>query len=149
MVSRPSDLNGQHGRVDYWPSCGRQRNFYRGGRGSGHWLLVIWFLRTSGERLPLAAAVPRGLAGLGVAALAAACTRSRSARTPGAAAGQLFFNDTLADTVYRAEPCAERGNRGTRNASNAFFTQAGGPTAILAITKSGSDYTGTITVGVK
>jgi protocatechuate 3,4-dioxygenase beta subunit len=62
--------------------------------------------------------------------------------------GQLFFNDTLTDRVYRAEPYADRGNRDTRNASDAIFTQAGGPTAILAVTKSGSDYTGTITIGV-
>jgi protocatechuate 3,4-dioxygenase beta subunit len=63
--------------------------------------------------------------------------------------GQLFFNDTLTDTVYRGEPYADRGSRDTRNASDAFFTQAGGPTAILPVTKSGSDYTGSITVGVK
>jgi len=63
--------------------------------------------------------------------------------------GQLFFNDTLTDAVYRAEPYADRGNRDTRNASDAFFTQAGGPTAILPVTKSGSDYTGSITVGVR
>ena len=63
--------------------------------------------------------------------------------------GQLFFNDTLTDAVYRGEPYADRGNRDTHNASDAFFTQAGGPTASLAITKSGSGYTGSVTAGVK
>ena len=63
--------------------------------------------------------------------------------------GQLFFNDTLTDSVYRAEPYAARGNRDTRNANDSIFTQAGGPTAILTVTKLDSGYTGIITVGVK
>jgi protocatechuate 3,4-dioxygenase beta subunit len=63
--------------------------------------------------------------------------------------GQLFFTDTLTDSVYRAEPYAARGSRDTRNASDSIFTQAGGPAAILAVTKLGSGYTGAITVGVR
>jgi len=77
-LSRPSDLSGQHDRVDHGPVGapavrGRiatvraltMRSCYG---GSGHWLPAIQ--RTSGgrshsERLPLAAAVPRAASGPG------------------------------------------------------------------------------------
>jgi protocatechuate 3,4-dioxygenase beta subunit len=62
--------------------------------------------------------------------------------------GQLFFNDSLTDAVYRAEPYADRGSRDTRNATDSFFAQAGGSAAVLAVTKLGSRYAGAITVGV-
>ena len=39
--------------------------------------------------------------------------------------------------------------RDNRNASDSIFTQAGGPTAILAVTELGSGYTSAITVGVR
>ena len=63
--------------------------------------------------------------------------------------GQLFFDDSLTDTVYRNSPYNSRGARDMRNEDDSIFSDAGGSSAILPVTPSGSNYKGTITVGVK
>jgi protocatechuate 3,4-dioxygenase beta subunit len=61
--------------------------------------------------------------------------------------GQLFFSDTLTDTVYRAAPYKTRPNRSVRNAQDSIFVN-GGKRGLLAVTKSGAGYVGTIAMGV-
>jgi len=61
--------------------------------------------------------------------------------------GQLFFSDTLTDAVYRAAPYTARPNRDVRNAQDSIFVN-GGKRGLLAVTKSGSGYVGTIAMGV-
>jgi protocatechuate 3,4-dioxygenase beta subunit len=61
--------------------------------------------------------------------------------------GQLFFPDTLTDTVYKRSPYASRGARTTRNASDSIFVN-GGKRSMLRLARSGSGYIGRITMGV-
>ena len=61
--------------------------------------------------------------------------------------GQLFFPDSLTDTVYKASPYAARGTRQTRNANDSIFVN-GGKRGLLALTKSGAGYVGSISMGV-
>jgi protocatechuate 3,4-dioxygenase beta subunit len=61
--------------------------------------------------------------------------------------GQLFFPDTLTDTVYRRSPYSSRGARTTRNASDSIFVN-GGKRSMLRLARSGSGYVGRITMGV-
>jgi protocatechuate 3,4-dioxygenase beta subunit len=61
--------------------------------------------------------------------------------------GQLFFPDTLTDTVYEAAPYSSRPNRTTRNAQDSIFAN-GGKRSMLAVTKAGRGYTGSIAMGV-
>jgi protocatechuate 3,4-dioxygenase beta subunit len=61
--------------------------------------------------------------------------------------GQLFFSDTLTDVVYRATPYKTRPNRNVRNAQDSIFVN-GGKRGLLAVTKSGAGYVGTIAMGV-
>jgi len=61
--------------------------------------------------------------------------------------GQLFFPDTLTDTVYRAAPYDTRGARDTRNANDSIFVN-GGKRSMLALGRRGSGYVGAITMGV-
>ncbi len=61
--------------------------------------------------------------------------------------GQLFFPDTLTDTVYKAAPYSTRGSRDTRNANDSIFVN-GGKRSLLALGRSGSGYAGAITMGV-
>jgi protocatechuate 3,4-dioxygenase beta subunit len=63
--------------------------------------------------------------------------------------GQLFFDDALSDTVYRKGPYNARGTRDMRNEDDSIFSNAGGSSAIVPVTASGSSYTGSVTVGVK
>ena len=62
--------------------------------------------------------------------------------------GQLFFSDTLTDAVYKRSPYSSRANRTTRNANDSIFVN-GGSKSLLALTKSGTGYVGTITMGVQ
>ena len=61
--------------------------------------------------------------------------------------GQLFFNDSLTDAVYSAAPYSSRPNRDVRNAQDSIFVN-GGKRGLLAVTKSGAGYVGTIAMGV-
>jgi len=63
--------------------------------------------------------------------------------------GQLFFDDSLSDTVFENSPYNSRGTRDMRNEDDSIFSDAGGSSAIVPVTASGSHYAGTITVGVK
>ena len=61
--------------------------------------------------------------------------------------GQLFFNDTLTDTVYKQAPYNSRPGRDTLNATDSIFRN-GGSRSMLAMSKSASGYLGAITMGV-
>lgn len=61
--------------------------------------------------------------------------------------GQFFFNDSLTDAVYRAAPYKSRRNRDVRNAQDSIFVN-GGKRSLLAVTKDGAGYVGTIAMGV-
>jgi protocatechuate 3,4-dioxygenase beta subunit len=61
--------------------------------------------------------------------------------------GQLFFNDSLTDAVYRAAPYKSRPNRDVRNTRDSIFVN-GGKRGLLAVTKSGAGYVGAIAMGV-
>jgi protocatechuate 3,4-dioxygenase beta subunit len=61
--------------------------------------------------------------------------------------GQLFFPDSLTDTVYEAAPYAARGARTARNADDSIFVN-GGKRGMLALKKSGAGYVGSISMGV-
>ena len=61
--------------------------------------------------------------------------------------GQLFFPDALTDAVYRAAPYNTRGARDTRNANDSIYVN-GGKRSMLALSRSGSGYVGTIAMGV-
>jgi protocatechuate 3,4-dioxygenase beta subunit len=61
--------------------------------------------------------------------------------------GQVFFPDTLTDTVYKAAPYNLRGGRDTRNANDSIFVN-GGKRSMLALRRSGAGYVGAITMGV-
>jgi len=62
--------------------------------------------------------------------------------------GQLFFDDALNDTVYKAAPYRAKGSPDMRNADDSIFQDAGAASAIVDMTPSGSGYRGTITVGI-
>ncbi len=61
--------------------------------------------------------------------------------------GQLFFPDTLTDTVYKAAPYNARRSRDTRNANDSIYVN-GGKRSMLAMGRSGPGYVGAITMGV-
>jgi protocatechuate 3,4-dioxygenase beta subunit len=61
--------------------------------------------------------------------------------------GQLFFNDSLTDAVYRKAPYAQRPNRTTRNANDSIYVN-GGRKSLLRAKKSGSGYVASIAMGV-
>ncbi len=62
--------------------------------------------------------------------------------------GQLFFDDSLSDTVFQNSPYNSQGTRDMRNEDDSIFSDAGGSSAIVPVTGSGSNYAGNITVGV-
>jgi protocatechuate 3,4-dioxygenase beta subunit len=63
--------------------------------------------------------------------------------------GQLFFENSLSDSVFQNSPYSSKGTRDMRNEDDSIFSDAGGSSAIVPVTGSGSNYTGAITVGVK
>ncbi len=62
--------------------------------------------------------------------------------------GQLFFPDTLTDAVFRRAAYRGRGPRDTRNANDSIYVN-GGKRSMLAMHRSGTGYTGRITMGVQ
>lgn len=63
--------------------------------------------------------------------------------------GQLFFADTLSDTVYQSSPYSSKGEPDVRNSEDNIYSSAGAASAELAMQRSGDGYTGEITVGVR
>ena len=64
--------------------------------------------------------------------------------------GQLFFKDTVSDSVYRHGAYASHGEPDTANSRDNIYAQAGGTRAQLALRKrSGGGFVGAITMGVK
>jgi protocatechuate 3,4-dioxygenase beta subunit len=61
--------------------------------------------------------------------------------------GQLFFSDTLTDTVYKLAPYSRRPDRTTRNAQDMIYS-SGGRQSLLRMRRNGSGYVGSITMGV-
>ena len=61
--------------------------------------------------------------------------------------GQLFFSDTLTDTVYKRAPYSSRPSRDTRNAQDSIFVN-GGKRSMLALKHDGASWIGSITMGV-
>jgi protocatechuate 3,4-dioxygenase beta subunit len=61
--------------------------------------------------------------------------------------GQLFFNDSLTDRVYKRSPYNTRGSRDTRNAQDSIYRN-GGKKGLLSVHKHGSGYVGAIAMGV-
>ncbi|HST25638.1 MAG TPA: intradiol ring-cleavage dioxygenase [Gaiellaceae bacterium] len=62
--------------------------------------------------------------------------------------GQLFFSDTLTDSVYKRPPYSRRPNRDTRNAQDMIF-RSGGARSLLTVRRKGSRYAGSIVMGVR
>jgi len=62
--------------------------------------------------------------------------------------GQLYFPDKLTDAVYRRLPYSRRPNRNTRNGADSIFRN-GGSRSLLELRRSGTGYTGSITMGVQ
>jgi protocatechuate 3,4-dioxygenase beta subunit len=63
--------------------------------------------------------------------------------------GQLFFDDSLTDQVYRSVPYSSRGSRNVRNTADDIYRSAGAASAVLPVTPADGGYAGAITVGVK
>jgi len=61
--------------------------------------------------------------------------------------GQLFFPDSLSDSVYRKAPYSTRPGRDVRNATDAIFRN-GGSRSMLKLSRSGAGYVGAIALGV-
>jgi protocatechuate 3,4-dioxygenase beta subunit len=62
--------------------------------------------------------------------------------------GQLYFSDTLTDTVYKRSPYKRRPNRTTRNLADSIYRN-GGKRSTLKLRKRGTGYIGSITMGVQ
>jgi protocatechuate 3,4-dioxygenase beta subunit len=61
--------------------------------------------------------------------------------------GQLYFSDAVTDAVYRRSPYNRRANRDPRNVGDSIYRN-GGKRSTLKLARSGSGYTGRITMGV-
>ncbi len=61
--------------------------------------------------------------------------------------GQLFFPETLTDSVYKRAPYNRRPNRETRNATDSIFRN-GGSKSILKLARNGNGYVGRMAMGV-
>jgi hypothetical protein len=61
---------------------------------------------------------------------------------------QLFFDDTVNDTVLSQAPYNTRGSRDTRNSNDMVYLQAGNASRTLVpLTQTASGYTGAIDIG--
>ena len=60
---------------------------------------------------------------------------------------QLFFDDTLTDTVYIQTPYNSRGTRDTRNSNDNIYGSDGGQ-LLLTLAKNGTGYTATFEIGL-
>ncbi len=63
--------------------------------------------------------------------------------------GQLFFNDTLTDSVALISPYSNHTIVRTRNSEDSIYASANGSVTLVRIAQnSATNYTGTVTVGV-
>ncbi len=62
--------------------------------------------------------------------------------------GQLYFNDSLTDQVYKRAPYNKRPSREIRNAEDSIYRN-GGSRSQLKLAKKGAGYVGTIVMGVQ
>ncbi len=62
--------------------------------------------------------------------------------------GQLYFPDSVTDAVYKRSPYNRRPNRSPRNSGDSIYVN-GGRRSTLKFVRSGSFYTGSITMGVQ
>lgn len=62
--------------------------------------------------------------------------------------GQLFFSDSLTDSVFARKPYSARGTRDVRNANDSIY-QNGGSRSLLRVVRQGTGYAGTISMGVR
>ena len=62
--------------------------------------------------------------------------------------GQLYFNDTVTDTVYRQAPYRARGARTTRNADDSIFRNGGSRSQVRLAKDGTGGYVATIALGV-
>lgn len=60
---------------------------------------------------------------------------------------QLFFEDSLSDAVYTAEPYAGQGPRDTRNSDDGIFNEGGGQ-MVMRARKVGEGYVATYDIGL-
>src|SRR5256886_17133219 len=63
--------------------------------------------------------------------------------------GQLFFDDSLTDQVYRGAPYSSRGTRDVRNSADDIYRSAGAASAVLPVPPAAPGDAGAITVGAK
>jgi protocatechuate 3,4-dioxygenase beta subunit len=63
--------------------------------------------------------------------------------------GQLFFQDSLTDVVYRRTPYSSRPNRTTRNADDMIYRDGGSRSLLKVKRNSTGVYVATITMGVR
>jgi protocatechuate 3,4-dioxygenase beta subunit len=63
--------------------------------------------------------------------------------------GQLYFNDSLTDKVYRQTPYSSRPNRDVRNAQDMIYRNGGARSLVKVRKSSAGVYIGTITMGVR
>jgi protocatechuate 3,4-dioxygenase beta subunit len=61
---------------------------------------------------------------------------------------QLFFDEALTDTVYAAEPYAQRGQRTVLNDQDGIFQQSGGQT-LVTVSPTADGYAGSFAIGVR
>jgi protocatechuate 3,4-dioxygenase beta subunit len=61
--------------------------------------------------------------------------------------GQLYFSDSVTDTVYTRSPYSSRPDRDPRNDGDSIYRN-GGKRSTLKIAKAGAGYTGSIAMGV-
>ncbi len=61
--------------------------------------------------------------------------------------GQLYFADSVTDSVYARSPYSSRPNRDPRNPGDSIYRN-GGKRSTLELTRAGTGYTGSIAMGV-
>jgi hypothetical protein len=62
--------------------------------------------------------------------------------------GQLYFDESVTDTVYEAAPYSARPGPDTRNESDGLFAQ-GGDRTVVSVSPQGDGYGGAVTLGVR
>ncbi len=62
-------------------------------------------------------------------------------------AGQLYFDDSISNSVYSKSPYASRGEQTTTNEDDGVYSN-GGSQSKLALTKQGNGYVGRLSLGV-
>jgi protocatechuate 3,4-dioxygenase beta subunit len=60
---------------------------------------------------------------------------------------QIYFDDALSDTIFKAAPYASRGRRDTRNAEDGIYSR-GGRQLMLPLAREGEGYAGTFELGL-